>query len=162
MKSRTAPAGSLRSSGCMTRAPSLRLPATRSAELCAGTRCAFVPGSEPYPNQFPFRAGGNQVLKIWFQINDVATVQTRIYSLDGMLVRHLDDSSDSLDTCSASAPEKCNQCNSEEGCVWDGTTYEGGSHFVSNGMYIVNIHATCHEAFPGGTIDYTKGIVVMK
>jgi len=123
----------------------------------------FIDGHEPYPNQFPFRAGGEQILKIWFQLNDTAEVTSRIYSLDGMLIRHLDDSTESLDSCSNDEPDSCNLCNYEEGCVWDGTTYEGGTHFVSNGLYIVNIHAFCTgDLFPGSTVDHTKGIVVMK
>ncbi|HOX28670.1 MAG TPA: hypothetical protein PLQ76_05890, partial [bacterium] len=127
--------------------------------IIVGTAFGFVQGQEPYPNQFPFRAGGNQVLKINFQLNDNANTTTRIYSLDGTMIRALENSTLSIANCTSD----CNYCNSKEGCIWDGTSYEGGNHFVANGMYIFNIHAICTgNVFPNSSIDYTKGIVVMK
>ncbi len=133
------------------------------SDIIKGTRFDFVEGNHPYPSSFPFRAGGNMVLKVFFQLNDTADVSARIYSLDGRLIRHLDNSTASLDACSVSSPHLCNMCYWQEGCVWDGTTYEGGENFVANGMYIFNIYANCTgQNFGGSTLDYTKGIVVMK
>lgn len=143
-------------------------------QIFAGTQCDFVVRSDdskaPYPSQFPYQAG-SQVLRIYFQVNDTASVSARIYMLDGTLIRHLDSnnamgiSQDNID-CSVS---ECNFCNDgsgkqqdDSGCIWDGTNYQGGNHTVANGMYIVNIHAVCTDKFSGGVIDFTKGIVVMK
>ncbi|HOY63767.1 MAG TPA: hypothetical protein PLS19_10520 [bacterium] len=132
-------------------------------DIIKGTHFYFVDGNHPYPSSFPFRAGGDLVLKVFFQLNDTADVSARIYSLDGRLIRHLDSSTVSLSSCSASQPQYCNMCNWQEGCVWDGTTYEGGNRYVANGMYIFNIYAVCKGSnFGGSTLDYTKGIVVMK
>jgi len=143
-------------------------PATIS-NIMAGTRFWFLPGQEPYPNQFPFRANG-QVLKIFFTLNDEAIVNAQIYSLDGTMIRHLDyDSQNKFDSCNSTSSTLCNMCTQKgddpylKGCLWDGTTYEGGTHYVSNGMYIFNIHATSTGSnFKGSSFDYTKGIVVMK
>lgn len=143
-------------------------------QIFAGTQCDFVvrtDGSKyPYPSQFPYQAG-SQILRIYFQVNDTASVSARIYSLDGTLIRHLDSnnamgiSQDNID-CSVSECNFCNDGSSKQqddsGCIWDGTNYQGGNHAVANGMYIVNIHAVCTDKFSGGVIDHTKGIVVMK
>jgi len=120
----------------------------------------------PYPNQFPFRASTDSVLKIFFRLSTEAEVTMRIYSLDGLLVRQIESSGDQVqetpnEECTG---DECNFCNYDTGCQWDGTTYRGGNDLVTNGMYIVNIHAIAksNSLFPGATLDYTKGIVVMK
>jgi hypothetical protein len=145
---------------------SVALFATDTASIVPGTniiigsRFDFIEGNEPLPCQFPFRVGGDQVAKITFRTNDTGTVSARIYSLDGKLIRHLDSSTSAIGDCDHS-PTAVNVCNNTEGCVWDGTTYQGGSNFVAPGLYIFNIHAVCSgTAFPGGVIDYTKGIVI--
>jgi hypothetical protein len=140
------------------------------ANIIKGTRFTFVEGLEPYPNQFPFQPTPEVPLRIYFTLNDAAEVTAQIFSLDGTLIRVLPyDSTNPFSSCSSSNPDKCNMCTQassdqwQKGCIWDGTTYEGGSSFVSNGMYIINIHAVCTgSAFRGSSFDYTKGIVVMK
>jgi hypothetical protein len=137
----------------------------------AGTKFDFLPGQEPYPNQFPFHANG-QVLKIFFALNCKGDATAQIYSMDGNMIRHLDyNASNTFDSCNSNSQSLCNMCtqygddNSKKGCLWDGTTFEGGTHYVANGMYIINIHATCTDAaspFKGSSMDYTKGVVVMK
>ncbi len=134
--------------------------------IIVGTSFSFLPGEEPYPNQFPYRASANMPLRIYFSYNESAEVTLRIYSLDGMLIRQIENSSDPIissgDDVECSG-EDCNRCNWETGCLWDGTTYEGGSKFVTNGMYIFNIFAvSTGDNFHGSTLNYTKGIVVMK
>lgn len=139
--------------------------------IIAGTRFWFIPGQEPYPNQFPFQPTEDVPLRIFFTLNDTpVNVTAQIYSLDGTLIRHLDyDATNSFTACTPSNSSKCNMCtqagsdNYQKGCIWDGTTYEGGNHFVANGMYIINIHAVSNgSAFRGSSFDYTKGLVVMK
>lgn len=135
--------------------------------IIVGTSFGFVPLNEPYPNQFPYQASANMPLRIYFQYNEEAHVILRIYSMDGMLVRQIDNSSQPIITeqnqdvdCSG---EDCNRCHYGTGCLWDGTTYEGGNNLVANGMYIFNLHATSQgDNFKGATHNYTKGIVVMK
>jgi len=122
----------------------------------------------PRPDRFPFHAG-NDVLRMYFELNNSAIVSAQIYSLDGTLVRHLDYSTSKLSDCNNDQSDLCNMCtttlddNNRYGCIWDGTTYEGGSRWVANGLYIVNIHAVCTgDPFKGSTLDHTKGIVVIK
>ena len=123
-----------------------------------GTYLWFAQGKEPYPNQYPFRAGG-QRLVVGFQINEASAVTMRIYSPDGTLVRQIEDSTQDPES-------NDNVCNYAKGCSWDGTTYLGGNNYVANGLYIVNIYAIGKggdgTSFGGQTINYTKGIVVMK
>ena len=162
---------------CSATAPTAACMAANVAKInknniILGTRCAFIDGEEPYPNMFPFRATGyssgseGNILRIFFALNEVSNVTMRIYSLDGLLVRQVEGSTTNVqppgqgETCSS---EACNFCNWESGCQWDGTTYRGGNDLVANGMYIVNIHAVCTgDNFYGQSVDYTKGIVVMK
>jgi hypothetical protein len=121
-----------------------------------GTHLAFTTGKEPYPNQMPFRAGPNQRLLIDFAFNEIALITMRIYSVDGTLIRQIDSSTET-------PANTDNVCNWEKGCSWDGTTYLGGTNFAANGLYIVNLYAIgTGAAFGGQTINYTKGIVVMK
>lgn len=118
-----------------------------------GTKCDFV--RLPYPNQYPFRAGG-QRLVIDFALNESANVTTRIYAADGTLIRQIDNST--LDP-----EDNDNVCYWEKGCSWDGTSYLGGNNFAGNGLYIVNINAICNgQNFSGQALSYTKGVVVMK
>lgn len=120
-----------------------------------GTALEFAPGWLPYPNQMPFRAGGNQRLVIGFKINEIAAVTMRIYTTDGTLIRQIENSSTDPETAN-------NVCNWERGCSWDGTTYTG-KQLASNGLYIINIYAIgTGSNFANQTINYTKGIVVMK
>jgi hypothetical protein len=119
-----------------------------------GTALEFAPGWLPFPNQMPFRAGGNQRLVIGFKINETA-VTMRIYTTDGNLIRQIENSSTDPETAN-------NVCNWEKGCSWDGTTYTG-KQLASNGLYIINIYAIgTGSNFANQTINYTKGIVVMK
>ncbi len=122
----------------------------------------------PRPDRYPFHAG-NDVLRMYFKLNNKANVSAQIYSLDGTLVRHLDSSTSKLSDCTESNDDLCNMCTTTAdtenryGCIWDGTTYEGGTRYVANGLYIVNIHAICTAGpYKGSTIDHTKGIVVIK
>lgn len=124
---------------------------------------------EPFPSSFPLRPAPHQSLRFYFKLSDTAAVTMRIYSLDGTLVRVIGNTVQPL-TCPACLPDQTcpvcavdNGCKWDEGCVWDGTNYQGLDHFVANGMYVVNIHATCTGTlFPGATIDFTRGIVIMK
>jgi hypothetical protein len=123
--------------------------------ILVGTALDFVQGKSPYPNQMPFRAGGNQRLVIGFKVNEIAAVTMRLYTPQGTLIRQIENST--------SDPQDANNvCNWEKGCSWDGTTYKG-TQLASNGLYIVNIYAVGTGAnFGNQTINYTKGIVVMK
>lgn len=132
---------------------------------------SFAFSSDPYPNRFPFVAdndSANKLFKIFFSLNAPSHVSMRIYTLDGRLVRQIDNDTkkipwDSSSGDCADEPSTCNRCNYESGCQWDGTDYRGGNSVVGSGMYIVNIHAVANgDLFTGATIDYTKGVVVMK
>lgn len=124
-------------------------------DIKVGTALEFAPGWLPYPNQMPFRAGGNQRLVIGFKINEISAVTMRIYTTDGTLIRQIENSSTDPETAN-------NVCNWEKGCSWDGTTYTG-KQLASNGLYIINIYAIgTGTNFANQTINYTKGIVVMK
>lgn len=149
-------------------------PQIPSSQFITATSFTWQLGAEPYPHQFPFRAGQDAagrklLLRTYFRLSDQADVTMRIYSLDGTLIRVLASTAQPLFACGECTTGTCpscgveNACKWDEGCVWDGTTYEGLGHFVANGMYIVNIHAVCNGTiFPGKTLDFTKGIVVMK
>lgn len=135
------------------------------SNIKAATAFAFDTGYEPYPNQFPFipAENGNNLLQIQFTLNAQSSVTMRIYTMDGRLVRQIDNSSTEIGT--ACTDENCNICQWETGCQWDGTDYQGGNNLVGNGMYIVNIHAVAigdDNDFRGEVVDYTKGIVVMR
>lgn len=131
----------------------------------------FITGQEPYPNQFPFSPSPDSPLKIFFTLNDYpVNVTAQIYSLDGKLVRYLDYIPDiDFTACSPGLDRECNMCTQhgsdylQKGCIWSGTSFSGNNEFVSNGMYIINIHLMSNgSAFRGSSFDYTKGVVVMR
>lgn len=130
---------------------------TSSICKCGGTY------QEPYPNQFPFIPGenGDNPLVISFMLELPSVVTMSIYSMDGRLVRVIQDSDEYVsNNCSG---EDCNRCNWASGCVWDGRDMRGTGNIVSSGMYIINIHAETTEGeTTGQPYDYTKGIVVMR